>query len=59
MDKYRCTVCGYLYDPQKGDLAGNIKPGTAFEDIPEGWQCPQCHAPKSRFEREGGGTPAA
>ena len=51
MDKYRCTICGYLYDPKEGDPEGSIKPGTAFEDIPEDWQCPQCHAPKDLFEK--------
>ncbi|MGD0017448.1 MAG: rubredoxin [Verrucomicrobiia bacterium] len=59
MDKYRCLVCGYIYDPKKGDPVGNIKPGTAFEDLPDDWQCPDCHAPKSQFERVGGETPAA
>ncbi|MFA5974654.1 MAG: rubredoxin [Elusimicrobiota bacterium] len=53
MDKYRCTVCGYLYDPAKGDPEGNIPPGTAFEDLPDGWQCPRCHASKELFEQEG------
>ena len=30
MDKYVCTVCGYVYDPEKGDPDGNIAPGTPF-----------------------------
>ena len=51
MDKYRCSVCGYIYDPKEGDPIGNIKPGTSFEDLPESWQCPQCHASKEMFEK--------
>jgi len=48
--KYRCTVCGYIYDPQKGDSDGGIDPGTAFEDIPEDWVCPVCGVGKDKFE---------
>ena len=51
MDKYRCTVCGYIYDPEKGDPEGNVPPGTAFENLPEDWQCPECHVPKDMFEK--------
>ncbi|HNV85868.1 MAG TPA: rubredoxin [Candidatus Omnitrophota bacterium] len=49
MSKYRCTVCGYVYDPKDGDPAGNVEPGTAFDDLTEEWQCPKCHAPKEMF----------
>jgi len=48
--KYRCSVCGYIYDPQKGDSDGGIKPGTAFEDIPDDWVCPVCGVGKDKFE---------
>jgi rubredoxin/flavin reductase (DIM6/NTAB) family NADH-FMN oxidoreductase RutF len=50
MRKYRCTVCGYIYDPQAGDPDGGIKPGTAFEDIPDDWACPVCGVSKDQFE---------
>ena len=50
MKRYRCTVCGYVYDPQDGDSDGDIAPGTAFEDIPEDWVCPICSAGKEDFE---------
>jgi flavin reductase (DIM6/NTAB) family NADH-FMN oxidoreductase RutF/rubredoxin len=49
--KYTCTVCGYVYDPKEGDPDSGIKPGTAFEDIPEDWVCPICGADKSAFEK--------
>lgn len=51
MPKYQCSVCGYIYDPKKGDLEGSIKPGTPFEEIPDDWVCPTCGADKSLFER--------
>ncbi len=50
MKKYRCKICGYVYEPDKGDPDGGIKPGTAFEDIPDDWVCPVCGAAKSDFE---------
>ena len=37
MEKYVCTVCGYVYDPEKGDPEGGISPGTPFEELPEDW----------------------
>jgi len=50
---YTCTVCGYVYNPEKGDPENGIKPGTKFEDLPEDWTCPVCGADKSQFEKEG------
>jgi flavin reductase (DIM6/NTAB) family NADH-FMN oxidoreductase RutF/rubredoxin len=51
MDKYVCKVCGYVYDPEKGDPDGGVAPGTAFEKIPDDWVCPVCGAAKSEFEK--------
>lgn len=50
MKKYRCTVCGYVYDPEVGDPESNIPPGTPFEKLPENWVCPVCGASKDQFE---------
>lgn len=50
MKQYICKVCNYIYDPEKGDPDSGIEPGTAFEDIPDDWSCPQCNAAKSQFE---------
>jgi flavin reductase (DIM6/NTAB) family NADH-FMN oxidoreductase RutF/rubredoxin len=49
--KYRCTVCGWIYDPEIGDPDGGIAPGTPFEQIPDDWVCPVCGAAKSAFEK--------
>jgi len=48
--KYKCTICGYVYDPEKGDPDSGFAPGTPFEALPETWCCPQCGAAKSDFE---------
>jgi rubredoxin len=48
--KYRCTVCDYIYDPELGDPDGGIDPGTAFEDLPDDWVCPDCGVDKDAFE---------
>jgi len=52
MDKYVCDVCGYVYDPEKGDPDNGVEAGTAFEDIPEDWVCPVCGAGKDAFSKE-------
>lgn len=52
MDKYECTVCGYVYDPEEGDPDNDIDPGTSFEDLPDDWTCPVCGAGKDQFEKE-------
>ncbi|HEW79426.1 MAG TPA: High molecular weight rubredoxin [Phycisphaerales bacterium] len=52
MDKYACTVCGYVYEPEKGDPDAGIEPGTKFEDLPDDWVCPICGASKDEFEKE-------
>ena len=50
MQKYICTLCGYVYDPAEGDPDNDIPPGTAFEDLPDDWTCPPCGASKDEFE---------
>ena len=42
MKKYRCTICGYIYD----EANENVK----FVDLPDDWKCPMCGAPKNLFE---------
>ncbi|WP_067049593.1 rubredoxin [Methanofollis ethanolicus] len=51
MDRYQCMVCGYIYDPEKGDPDSGIAPGTFFDNLPEDWVCPVCGAQKSNFVR--------
>lgn len=51
LSKYKCTVCGYIYDPELGDPDNDIAPGTPFENLPNNWVCPVCGAAKSEFEK--------
>lgn len=48
---YSCNICGYQYDPEEGDPANGIAPGTAFEDLPEDYACPLCTAGKDFFTK--------
>ncbi len=49
--RYKCQVCGYIYDPAAGDPDVGIKPGTLFESLPDNWTCPVCGADKSQFKK--------
>jgi rubredoxin len=48
--KYVCTTCDYVYDPEIGDPDNGVEPGTAFEDLPDDWVCPDCGVEKEEFE---------
>ena len=50
MKKYKCTVCGYIYDPAAGDPDNGIDAGTSFEDLPDDWTCPDGGVEKDMFE---------
>lgn len=50
MAKWRCVVCGYVYDEDEGSPADGIAPGTAWADVPDDWTCFDCGAPKSDFQ---------
>ena len=49
---YVCPGCGYEYDPNVGDIEGEIDPGTTFENLPDSWQCPECQEDKENFIQE-------
>jgi rubredoxin len=49
MDKYRCVICGWIYDPAEGDASGGIEPGVSFNDLPADYICPVCGAGKDEF----------
>jgi rubredoxin/flavin reductase (DIM6/NTAB) family NADH-FMN oxidoreductase RutF len=50
MKKYKCLMCGYIYDPAVGDPDSDIKADTAFEALPDDWVCPDCGVGKDEFE---------
>jgi rubredoxin len=49
MQKYVCDPCQWIYDPEVGDSDAGIRPGVAFEDLPEDWVCPVCGVGKEFF----------
>jgi rubredoxin len=51
MKKYVCDVCGYIYDPEKGDPDSGVKPGTSFDDVNADWVCPMCGVGKDSFSQ--------
>lgn len=51
LSSYTCKICGFQYNPEEGDPALGIPPGTAFEDLPEDYRCPICNAGKEYFSK--------
>lgn len=43
MAKYKCSICGYIYDEEKERIL--------FHDLNDDWTCPLCTAPKHLFEK--------
>lgn len=54
MGKYKCSICGYIYNPDEGDIDNNIPAGTSFDDLPYYWICPVCGVGKDDFYQEEG-----
>jgi len=52
MEKWVCSVCGYVYDPANGDPEHGVSPGTAFDALPDSWFCPNCGVGKEFFNKE-------
>ena len=50
MKKYKCNMCGWVYDEAKGASDDGIEPGTAWKDIPDDWACPVCGSGKEDFD---------
>ncbi|MBI9075672.1 MAG: rubredoxin [Desulfatibacillum sp.] len=51
MEEYFCEVCGYVYNPLKGDGESQTPPGTAFNDLKVDWTCPVCSGSRRHFEK--------
>lgn len=47
--KYVCELCGTVYDEQIGDPKHKVRPGTAFSDLPDYYECPTCGSEKEAF----------
>jgi rubredoxin len=51
MEQWKCTICGYIYNPETGDPEGDIPAETSFDSLPETWMCPVCGAGKEEFTK--------
>lgn len=51
MSKYKCQICGYIYNPELGDPDGHVPSGTPWEKLPDDWVCPVCGATKDKFDK--------
>jgi rubredoxin len=49
MERYKCVICGYIYDPRQGEPGEGIAPGIAFSDLPVDYICPVCGVGKDEF----------
>jgi rubredoxin len=49
--KFICEICGYIYDPAKGDPSEGIPAGTSFKELPDSWGCPYCGVDKTMFKK--------
>ncbi|WP_297596177.1 rubredoxin [uncultured Cetobacterium sp.] len=52
MEKWKCVVCDWVYDPSIGDPDNGVAINTKWEDVPSSWVCPICGAGKEEFEKE-------
>lgn len=50
--KYVCSVCGFVFDEDEGDIENDIEPGTPWDEVPEDYVCPMCGVGKEYFEPE-------
>ena len=49
--RYVCLLCGYKYDPEKGDPENGVPPGTPGSQLPVEWVCPRCKTSQDDFAK--------
>jgi rubredoxin len=49
MERFKCDLCGFIYDPQEGDASSGIEPGIPFINLPSDYICPICGAGRDEF----------
>jgi rubredoxin len=52
MKTWVCSVCGWIYDEEKGDAENGLAAGVAFADLPDDFVCPLCGVGKDMFEEQ-------
>jgi rubredoxin len=50
MRRWKCRFCNHVYSEAEGDVETGILPGSALEDLPDDWVCPDCGATKDDYE---------
>ena len=50
MKKWQCTICGWTYYEALGLPDDGIPAGTAWADVPDDWNCPECGVAKANFD---------
>jgi len=50
MKTNQCVVCAFIYDEAAGLPNEGVAPGTAWQDVPDDWECPDCGVAKTDFE---------
>jgi len=50
MQRWICTVCDHIYDPEQGDDSNGVPAHVSFADLTEEWTCPVCRAGKRFFK---------
>jgi rubredoxin len=51
LSQYICEICGYIYDPTKGDSSQGIPAGVPFKKLSGDWKCPICGVDKTMFKK--------
>ena len=46
---FLCNGCGFEYDVLLGDPESDVRPGTPFRELPDGWSCPHCGESADQF----------
>lgn len=49
-EKFKCLICGHIYDPALGDPEHNVPAGTDYSDLSDDWKCPVCGTDKYSFD---------
>lgn len=50
MKTWQCSICGFIYEEEKGMPEHGIPPETRWEDVPDDWICPDCGVNKCNFD---------
>ncbi|MDP4221935.1 MAG: rubredoxin [Bacteroidota bacterium] len=49
MERYKCSICGYVYNPEEGEPERGIPSGISFSELPDSYTCPVCGSSKNEF----------